>query len=71
MTISRDSETFKHWTPDAVNCFNRKMKCSGCITEQICKNRGQDVTYGMLPMKYAVLVLFARHGAPKERDYED
>lgn len=68
MIIPREG-TYKHWTPTAIDCYDRRCKCEGCILDEFCSRRGQDVTYGIIPMKYAVLVLFALYGAPKERDY--
>lgn len=66
--ISKDSETFKHWTPSAVLCYRRKMNCEGCENEQYCKRLKRDPLTKLLPIKYAVLVLFSKYGEPKERD---
>lgn len=71
MTISRDSGTFNQWTPGAINCYERNMHCNGCIDEEFCNRRGQDITYGIKPMKYAVLVLYSKYGKPERREYVD
>ena len=70
MIIARQ-DTYRYWTDGAINYYERQMKCAGCIDEYICKKQRKEVLTGLTPMKYAVLMLFALHGAPKRRVYGD
>jgi len=60
-------DLYRRWTESAINCYNRRCQCSGCTDEEICKQQRRDPLTKLIPMKYAVLVLFALHGAPKKR----
>lgn len=69
MMLTKDNDTYRRWTDASVICYKRRCKCAGCRFEDICNKQNKEVIYGLLPMKVAVLYLFARHGAPKRREY--
>jgi len=61
---------YYHWTYSSNLCYQRRCICAGCENEEICSRQEKDKESGLTPMKYAVLLLFAKFGAPKRRDYE-
>ena len=69
MTAEYGTVMYYHWTYSARLCYQRRCICAGCENEYICSKQGKDVKSGLTPMKHAVLLLFAKYGAPKRRDY--
>lgn len=69
MITYKTNNLYRFWSNDAQICYERKCRCRGCELDYICKEQTEPILYKMRPMKYAVLMLFARHGAPKRREY--
>lgn len=58
---------YRTWSKDAINCYERKCHCEGCPMYSFCYRINTVNFYKIQPMKYSVLMLYARHGAPKKR----
>ena len=71
MTAEYKTVMYYHWTDSATVCYNRRCRCAGCENEYICSKQKKEPVSGLTPMKYAVLLLFARYGKPKRRVYGD
>lgn len=70
MTAEYGTVMYYHWTESATVCYNRRCHCAGCENQYICSKQKKETKSGLTPMKYAVLLLFAKYGAPKRRIYE-
>lgn len=49
-------EEFLHWTPSAVDCYERKCRCNGCILAEILETPCK--------MKYTVIQIIKVKGLP-------
>ena len=58
-------EDYRHWSTDAINCYKNRCRCDDCNMNYLCKKIPSINRYHISPMKYSVLMLFARHGEPK------
>ena len=58
-------DDFRHWSTDAINCYKNRCRCEDCNMSGFCKRAASYNQYNIQPMKYSVLMLFARHGEPK------
>ena len=58
-------DLYRRWTISAVECYQRHCICNNCKYLYYCNNPiKKHNDYGIKPLKYAVLKLFSRHGAP-------
>ena len=65
------SYMFEKWSDQAVECYRRRCHCTGCSLESFCTQQFRDNTYLLIPMKWAVLMTYARLGEPKEEGNYD
>lgn len=56
---NKDRATTAVWSPTAIDCWERKMMCKGCLLEHIC---GQ---FEYPPLKKRVLENYRLYGEPK------
>ncbi len=52
------------WSYCAIECYERKMKCSGCIHEDICKRAAKSTSDKIPPMKKVIEKLLIELGLP-------
>ena len=60
----------KKWTNLTITCYKQKMNCKLCPKSYDCKiaskyNKACSKTYGMHPIKYEMLLTFAKLGKPE------
>lgn len=63
--LKPSSYMFEKWTKQAIECYSRNCNCAGCELELFCMEQDRGNTYNMIPMKWAVLMLYRRLGKPK------
>ncbi len=63
---------YNHWTQSSIECFEANCRCSRCGKYEICYSKTEFSIneYGIKPLKYTVLKLFARHGKPRKEENE-
>ena len=71
MTLKPDSYMFEKWTRQAVECYERKCICEGCVLEDLCAKQSRNNPLELIPMKWSVLMLVRRLGEPNKKEGKD
>ena len=58
----------QNWTPIAIECYARNLKCSGCYYEKICLSVAQEKTDNIPPMKKTVIESYRKYGPPPKEE---
>lgn len=64
------SANYRGWTKTSLECYERQCVCNGCILEEMCNNNIPKI-YGKPPIKWKVIELIKKYGAPYETQTEN
>ena len=62
----KENTLYQRWGKLAIYCYKRHCNCLNCFYSEFCKKSMSYNLYNIKPLKFSVLMLFARHGKPKE-----
>ena len=67
----KNNHVYKSWTDSTIECLKAECNCSKCGRYGVCYSKADFISneYGMKPIKYLVLKLYARHGRPEGIKY--
>lgn len=60
--VTRNASLYRKWTGLTAHCYERKMECTGCVYQESCSKGEPNNKYNMLPLKYAVLMVYTNRG---------
>lgn len=66
----------ERWTYQTKCCYKYQCNCNICPNDIVCtiyesQNTGVKVPYGIRPVKYAMLLTYARIGKPRNVETEE